>query len=210
MNAVKHAEISVARHGGVIDDYFPLHAFMDVTKELCSDNRHRILHTLWGIRRVVMPIFGHSITNTAGKQVNVKDICEKDHVLPDFQNRFIPTLGDFCAAMEDAELPEDYAKTIDRMHGLYAQHPALSELLLSPLAATGQLKSLLVTHNSWFLTQIVPKLFPDFPVALQHYPLSATDLFASMRFELWMDNGAAWPPSTRGLKTNETPITYRD
>jgi hypothetical protein len=172
---------------------------MDVTKELCSDNRHRILHTLWGIRRIVMPIFGHSIVNSDGKRINLKDLCEKDHVLPDYHNRFIPTLGDFCEVMDDDLLPVEYGKTIDDLHGQYAKHPALSELLLSPLAATGQLKSLLITHNSWFLTQIVPRIFLEMPPVLQACPLSTTDLFSCMRFELWMDNGAGWPPSTAGL-----------
>lgn len=199
MNAVKHAEISVARHGGAIDDYFPIHSFMDVTKELCSDNRHRILHTLWGIRRVVMPIFGHSIVNAEGKRVNLKDLCEKDHVLADYHNRFIPTLGDFCAAVDESKLLASYRQTIDNLHGAYAGNAALSELLLSPLSVTGQFKSLLVTHNSWFLGQIVPRLFPDAPFALRECPLSPADLFAAMSFEPWMDNGAGWPPSAAGL-----------
>jgi len=55
MNAYKHAEISVKKRGGKIEDYYPIHFFMDSTKELCSDNRHRILHNLWGIRRVIIP-----------------------------------------------------------------------------------------------------------------------------------------------------------
>ncbi|MEM9931851.1 MAG: hypothetical protein AAF840_18815, partial [Bacteroidota bacterium] len=186
------------------------HSFMDVTKELCSDNRHRILHTLWGIRRIILPLFGHTLINADGKKINVKDLCEKDHILPDFQNRFIPTLGDFCAAMEDDLLPANYGATIDQLHAQYAHQPELSELLLSPLAATGQLKSLLITHNSWFLNELVPKLFPGMPQGLRECPLAATDLFASMRFELWMDNGAGWPPSTRGLRAKEAPIRYRD
>lgn len=200
MNAVKHAEISVARHGGTIDDYFSVHSFMDMTKELCSDNRHRILHTLWGIRRVVMPIFGHSIVNADGKRVNLKDLCEKDHVLADYHNRFIPTLGDFCAAIDETKLPANYRHSINDLHADYATDSALSELLLSPLAATGQLKSLLITHNSWFLSAIVPRIFPGTPTRLRACPLSTDHLFSAMSFEMWMDNGAASPPSTTGLQ----------
>lgn len=55
MDAYAHARISVKRWGGSPDDYYPIQDFIDSTKELCSDNRHRILHTLWGVRRVVIP-----------------------------------------------------------------------------------------------------------------------------------------------------------
>ncbi len=68
MNPYQHAQISVKKRGGVIEDYYPIHFFMDATKELCSD------------------------------------------------------------------------------------------LLLSPLQITGKLQSLLLTHNSWFLNAICPKI----------------------------------------------------
>lgn len=61
MNPATHSRISVAKRKGKFEDYYPIHFFMDATKELCSDNRHRILHNLWGIRRVIIPIFGHNI-----------------------------------------------------------------------------------------------------------------------------------------------------
>ncbi|MEL7162265.1 MAG: hypothetical protein AAFN92_16025, partial [Bacteroidota bacterium] len=155
--------------------------------------------TLWGIRRVVIPIFGHRITNAAGKVVNVKDLCEKDHVLPDYHNRFLPTLGDFCAAIDETKLPQDYRLIIDRLHASYADQPEISALLLSPLHATGQLKSLLITHNSWFLGQLLPRLFPGFSPGLLECSLSPNHLFGAMSFEPWMDNGAGYPPSVAGL-----------
>jgi len=49
MNAHLHAELSVKRRGGQISDYYAIHSSLDATKELCSDNRHRILHNLWGV-----------------------------------------------------------------------------------------------------------------------------------------------------------------
>jgi len=199
MNAVKHAEISVFHHGGEVADYFPVHFFIDSTKELCSDNRHRILHTLWGVRRVVMPLFGHSLTNSDGKAVNVKDLCEKDHILPDYRNRFIPTLGDFCAAIDEERLPANYKTKINDLHALYTSDRQVSELLLSPLALTGQFKSLLITHNSWFISEILPKILPAVPVRLQSFSIAPGDLFSAMRFEPWMDNGAGLPPSAAVL-----------
>ena len=95
MNSVMHSRISQQRWGGEMDDYLPIHDFIDSTKSLCSDGRHRILHTLWGVNHVIVPIFGHTLINSDGKAINVKDLCEKDHLLVDYNKRFIPTLSDF-------------------------------------------------------------------------------------------------------------------
>lgn len=191
MNSVIHSQISVRKRGGKIEDYLPIHDFMDSTKELCSDNRHRILHTIWGIRRVIVPLFGHSIINSDGKTINVKDLCEQDHILPDYQNRFIPTLSDFVKAIDTS-----FAAGID-FEGFaqsYAGDKALYELLLSPLANTGLKASLLITHNAWFINEIVPRLL-DRKVAIKDFAIKPADLFDNMQFKLWMDNGGAYPDS---------------
>jgi hypothetical protein len=193
MNAYKHAEISVKRRGGVVDDYLAIHDFIDSTKELCSDNRHRILHTHWGIRRVMVPIFGQTITNSHGKIVNVKDLCEQDHILPDYLNRFIPTLADFVNAINRNE---DDEKRLQEFARTYEADKELSELLLSPLANTGSLTSLFVTHNSWFINEIVPKVLKRNPV-ITNFNISPADFFDRMDFQLWMDNGSSIPPSAR-------------
>jgi hypothetical protein len=195
MNPETHARISVARCGGCVDDYYPLHAFLDSTKELCSDNRHRVLHTLWGVRRVVIPIFGATIVNGDGRKVDVKDLCERDHILPDYGKRFIPTLSDFVRAIEPDDLP-DWKARVERIHAQFTGDAALRELLLSPLAQTGTLASLLLTHNSWFLTEIVPKIRGSIP-DVAATDIAPSDFFDRMRFELWMDNGADLPPSAR-------------
>jgi hypothetical protein len=191
MNAVLHAEISVKRRGGTIEDYYAIHDFMDCTKELCSDNRHRILHTLWGIKRVIVPIFGHTIVNSAGKKINVKDLCEQDHILPDYQNKFIPNLSDFVAAID--EIP-NFTEKIKAFYKFYEHDDELRELLLSPLANTGKINALALTHNSWFLNEIVPKILKR-PIILDDFPLSPSDFFDNMRFEPWMDNGSFLPNS---------------
>lgn len=193
MNAYKHAEISVKRRGGVVEDYLAIHDFMDSTKELCSDNRHRILHTHWGIRRVVVPIFGQTITNSNGKIVNVKDLCEQDHVLPDYLNRFIPTLADFISAIDQHDADEQKLQEFARS---YEHDQELTELLLSPLANTGSITSLLSTHNSWFINDIVPKVLKRKPI-IQNFNISPADFFNRMAFKLWMDNGSAIPPSAQ-------------
>lgn len=193
MNAVIHARISVKRRGGQLEDYLPIHHFMDATKELCSDNRHRILHTLWGIRRVILPIFGHSIINSDGRVVNVKDLCEQDHILPDYQNRFIPTLADFVEAIDSDAVQnldlEAFAKD-------YQEDPSLMELLLSPLANTGRKTALLITHNSWFINAMVPKIL-NRPPRIMDFGITPSAIFDHMQFRLWMDNGVSYPKSAK-------------
>ncbi len=201
MNPQVHAQISVKRCGGVIDDYYPIHFFMDSTKELCSDNRHRILHTLWGIRRVVIPIFGHTITNSDGKQVNIKDLCEYDHILPDYNMRFIPTLTDFVDAIDTTPLG-DWQDQISAIHTQYQHLPAVRELLFSPLSITGKLESLLLTHNSWFLNAILPRIM-DVPPRLESVSISPATFFNAMSFKLWMANGSGLPPSAQKLQQVE-------
>jgi len=193
MNAVVHSRISVQRRGGCIEDYLPIHDFIDCTKELCSDNRHRILHTLWGIKRVIVPVFGHTIINSDGKAVNVKDLVEHDHILPDYQNRFIPTLSDFVKAIDHRGLS---ASDFTEFSKSYQDNSELYDLLLSPLHITGQVKSLLITHNSWFMNYIVPKILKH-QVEIKNFYINPSELFDNMRFELWMDNGSSYPDSAQ-------------
>ena len=196
MNPLAHSRISVKKRGGSIEDYYPIHFFMDSTKELCSDNRHRILHNLWGIRRVVIPIFGHTILNSDGKKVNIKDLCEQDHILPYYKNKFIPTLGDFVDSFD--KLTQDEINTINQVYQHFDGRKDIQELLVSPLNVTGQLKALRITHNTWFCNAIIPKIFS---IPFQIKALGSIEVFRKMNFKLWMDNGSQLPPSCQQLKT---------
>lgn len=193
MNSIIHSKISVKNRGGKIEDYLPIHDFIDSTKELCSDNRHRILHTMWGIKRVVVPIFGHTIINSDNKAVNVKDLCEQDHILPDYHNRFIPTLSDFVANIDKTVVDKFDFATFCKS---YENEPELKELLLSPLSNTGLKASLLITHNSWFINEIVPRILKR-NVEVKDFDIKPSDLYNNMAFRLWMDNGSAYPESCR-------------
>jgi len=198
MNAYKHAEISVRRRGGNIDDYYPIHFFMDATKELCSDNRHRFLHNLWGIRRVVIPIFGNTIINSDGKKINVKDLCEQDHILPDYSGKFIPTLSDFIEQID--ELNQQELNMVNEIHSSFQFSKEELNLLLSPLGISGRTSSLLITHNSWFINEILPKVF-NRKFALLDFPISSNLLFEKMQFADWMDNGrVGFPKSCLKIK----------
>lgn len=193
MNSIIHSKISVSKRGGRIEDYLPIHNFIDSTKELCSDNRHRILHTIWGINRVIVPIFGHTIVNSDNKEINVKDLCEQDHILPDYQNKFIPTLSDFVDAIEKKiEIEFDF-KSFSKK---YEMDKPLFDLLISPLNNTGIKSSLLITHNSWFINEIVPKVLKR-EVEIKDFEIRPSDLFDNMAFKLWMDNGNSFPKSCK-------------
>jgi len=198
MNAVMHCHISRRRWGGCEQDYYLIHDFIDSTKELCSDARHRIFHTHWGIQHLVIPIFGHTLINSEGKAVDVKDMCERDHLLVDYANQFIPTLSDFTRTINSKEIP-DFKQRLENFHADFVDDPKISELMLSPLAATGQLKSLLLTHNSWFIHRIIPKIF-DTPPVIKEFDLAPSLFFNAMKFEAWMDNGLSFPPSAKHLQ----------
>lgn len=95
-----HAASSVKRFGGEESDYLKIHQKMDCSKGYMPDNRHRVLtHNMFWILEVMVPLFGDTITNSAGKKVSVKDICEQ-HVLEDFRHKFIPTPQDYIEHME--------------------------------------------------------------------------------------------------------------
>jgi len=193
MNPYKHSEISVSKRGGVIEDYYPIHSFMDSTKELCSDHRHRILHNLWGIRRVIIPIFGSTIINDEGKNISVKDICEQDHILPDYNNRFIPTLSDFIEQIDD--LNSEEKQLINLIHKSYDLNSNEKELLLSPLSISGKLSSLLITHNSWFLNELLPKISGR-SKELSECSIPSRLLFEKLKYAEWMDNGRFKSPNS--------------
>jgi hypothetical protein len=98
-----HAISSAKRYGGVMDDYMDIHVKMDCSKGYFPDNRHRVLtHTMFWIKEVMVPLFGQVMTNSEGRIVSVKDVCEQ-HILEDYRQKFIPTPQDFIQNMEFRE-----------------------------------------------------------------------------------------------------------
>jgi cysteinyl-tRNA synthetase len=99
-NSYIHAKNSVRKFGGQLEDYLEIHVKMDCSKAYISSNLHRTLtHNSFWIHEVMIPIYGYTITNSDGKQISVKDICEQ-HILEDFGMRFIPTAQDYLENME--------------------------------------------------------------------------------------------------------------
>ncbi len=98
MKPLVHAQISVKRYGGVVEDYLPIHDFFDSSKAAFADVRHRaILHNSFGIY-LAERIFGTYITNAQGKMVSVRDIAE-DHVSEDMGGR-IPSVQDWLEHLQ--------------------------------------------------------------------------------------------------------------
>lgn len=202
MEIFHHASLSQKRWGGQINDYIEIHRLIDSTKVLCSDNRHRIFHTLWAVKEIVIPVFGEVFTNNDGHSVDVKALCEKDHLLVDYHHRFIPTLSDFVNAIDEIPMA-GLTKRLEKFHVEFVKDSTFSELLLSPLAVTGQLKSLLITHNSWFINHILPKICNEKPL-LVDFDIAPALFFNTMRFELWMDNGFEVPASAVHIANLQT------
>jgi hypothetical protein len=89
MKPLIHAKISAKKYGGRADDYLEVHNFFDTSKASLPDVRHRaILHSSFGIF-VAEKVFGTYLTNSEGKDVSVRDLCE-EHVIQDLG--FIPTV----------------------------------------------------------------------------------------------------------------------
>lgn len=88
-----HAMTSVKLWGGTVEDYLPIHDWLDATKECFADFRHRALrHHSQGCFEAERQ-FGHAITNSAGRIVAVRYICEQ-HIKEDCGGR-IPTVADW-------------------------------------------------------------------------------------------------------------------
>lgn len=97
MSPFKHAENSVKTFGGKIEDYIEIHRFLDSTKTHTVDNSHRaILHNSFGIE-ICERIFGDTVTNSDGKEVEVRYIVIK-HIEEDLG--FVPTVKDWCVNIQ--------------------------------------------------------------------------------------------------------------
>ncbi len=87
-----HAVSSARKWGGVPEDYLPVHDWMDGSKVILADFRHRALrHHAEGCW-MAETIFGITITNSSGHVVPVRMIAER-HIVEDL--RRIPSFADW-------------------------------------------------------------------------------------------------------------------
>ena len=91
-----HALSSARKWGGTADCYLPLHQWLDGSKELIADFRHRALRHhaegLFALERV----FGPVVTVSTGRVVPVRLIGER-HVVEDLG--FVPSFADWARAI---------------------------------------------------------------------------------------------------------------
>ena len=108
MKPTTHAINSVKRYGGCIEDYLPIHEWMDQTKAAHPDMRHRaILHNSMG-PYIATSVFGIHFTNSEDRLVDVRQIVE-EHILEDLGR--IPTLSDFLELIpKTPEVMQKFAK----------------------------------------------------------------------------------------------------
>lgn len=91
-----HARSSARIWGGEPEDYLAVHDWMDATKKVYCDFRHRALrHHSEGIF-VGEDVFGTTVENSVGKQVPVRYVLEQ-HVIED--SGVIPTVQDWFRDM---------------------------------------------------------------------------------------------------------------
>lgn len=93
-----HAQSSARKFGGKPEDYLDIHNFMDSSKGVIADNRHRTLtHNSWFLSTVLERVFGVTFVNSAGKIISTRDIGEQ-HVFEDMG--CIPSGQDYLAEVE--------------------------------------------------------------------------------------------------------------
>jgi len=92
MNPYHHALSSVAKFGGKVEDYLPLHKWFDDSKRSTTDPRHRALkHHSEGIS-MLEEVFGQTITNSSDQVIPCRYIGEQ-HVQEDLGR--IPSMMDW-------------------------------------------------------------------------------------------------------------------
>lgn len=102
MKAYNHAQASARRWGGVPEDYIEVHEFIDSSKMMVADVRHRaMLHSAWGIY-LAERVFGRHLEiprrgDRGVRLISVRDICE-NHILEDIGR--IPSMQDWLDNME--------------------------------------------------------------------------------------------------------------
>lgn len=95
MKPLIHAELSVRRHGGTVDDYLPIHNFLDSSKSVVADMRHRaLLHNSFGCY-IAEQVFGTYIV-VGDNKISVRQIAE-EHIIQDLGK--VPSVTDFFDAI---------------------------------------------------------------------------------------------------------------
>ncbi len=92
-----HAVSSARKWGGKPEDYQPIHDFMDGSKIILADFRHRALRHHSEGCFAAEALFGVTITNSAGRAVPVRMIAEQ-HIIEDLGR--IPSFADWVRCIK--------------------------------------------------------------------------------------------------------------
>lgn len=114
-----HALSSARKWGGTADEYLPLHQWLDASKMLVADFRHRALrHHAQGIFELER-VHGVTLTLSTGRVVPVRLVGEQ-HIIEDLG--FIPSFADWVRCIR----PEPWmgrAQPIHRLVDPFATDP---------------------------------------------------------------------------------------
>lgn len=100
-----HALSASVKYGGEVEDYITIETWLDESKSHIANFRHRALrHHSEGIF-MAERIFGVVITNSEGRKITVREICEL-HIMEDCG--FIPTVFDWLSCIR----PESWMRGV--------------------------------------------------------------------------------------------------
>lgn len=106
-HAFYHARHSAAKWGGIPDDFIELHSWVDGSKQLMGDFRHRALrHHAEGCF-MAERLFGVTITNSNGRQVPTRLLAE-EHIVADLGR--LPSFADWATHIR----PQPWMGGVDR------------------------------------------------------------------------------------------------
>jgi hypothetical protein len=95
MNSWFHAKSSARKWGGEPEDYLPVHEFIDSSKQVIGDVRHRsVYHHTLGVF-LCERIFGKTLT-VGRKQIPVREVAER-HIIEDLG--WLPSPADYISGM---------------------------------------------------------------------------------------------------------------
>lgn len=96
MNSWYHAVSSSKKWGGKPEDYIDIHEFIDSSKKVIGDLRHRsVFHHTLGVW-TCQEVFGRTVTLDGGKEVPVRLIAER-HIQEDLG--WIPSPANYIDGM---------------------------------------------------------------------------------------------------------------
>lgn len=95
MNSYHHAKSSARKWGGEPADYLDIHEWIDSSKKIIGDVRHRSLHHHTHGVWIAQQVFG--VTRTIGRhEIPVREIAER-HILEDLG--WLPSPADYIKGM---------------------------------------------------------------------------------------------------------------